>query len=192
MHVSPILSIEEYQKLKDNPQVKTFDVRGQWGLSPKALKSEYLKGHIPGAQFIDWMQDFLEPHKNTAMAPVANFETAQRSFEKLGIHGEDTVVLYDDSQSLFAARTWWAMTYWGHPQVKILDGGWGRWQQLGLETSSGEGPSPGLGSFQPLAREDWLVDTAKVKDSLGKAHLLDSRGSKGFTKGHIELSLIHI
>ena len=49
----------------------------------------------------------------------------------LGI-GDDTEVLaYDASGSLYASRLWWCLNYYGHSQVRILNGGWDRWLKEG-------------------------------------------------------------
>ena len=52
-----------------------------------------------------------------------------------------TVVLYDSGRMLFATRLWWALTYFGHADVRLLDGGFERWASEGRATSADE-PCP--------------------------------------------------
>lgn len=43
--------------------------------------------------------------------------------------------VYDSGDGMFAARLWWALTLHGHPDVRILEGGWGRWQGEGRKVA---------------------------------------------------------
>ncbi len=88
----------------DRPDVKIFDVGGTWSTPARALTDAYDRAHIPGAIFLDWTQEFLEPEVPLKLASVASFEIAHASFERLGIHDGDTVVLYDDRFHMFAGR----------------------------------------------------------------------------------------
>jgi thiosulfate/3-mercaptopyruvate sulfurtransferase len=45
----------------------------------------------------------------------------------LGVSNDTTVVTYDDNNALVAARLWWALNFYGHTNVKVLNGGWHRW-----------------------------------------------------------------
>ncbi len=46
---------------------------------------------------------------------------------ELGIGPGKTVVVYDDWGSIFAARLWWVLRYYGHIEARILNGGWQGW-----------------------------------------------------------------
>ena len=47
--------------------------------------------------------------------------------DELGIGDDTLVVAYDDYDHMFAGRLAWALRYYGHDAVRILDGGWTRW-----------------------------------------------------------------
>ena len=47
--------------------------------------------------------------------------------QDLGIGDDTLVITYDNNQSLWAARLWWALNYYGHTKAKFLDGGWRKW-----------------------------------------------------------------
>src|SRR5260370_22736540 len=44
-----------------------------------------------------------------------------------GIGDATHVVAVDHMGGQFATRLWWALTYYGHDAVSVLDGGWNRW-----------------------------------------------------------------
>lgn len=91
-----------------------------------AHRAEYGASHIPGAVFVDWVTDITDPDSpnGTQVATPAAYAALMR---RLGVGDETLVVAYDDANGMFAARLWWTLRYYGHPQVKVLDGGWQKW-----------------------------------------------------------------
>ncbi|MFQ5804247.1 MAG: sulfurtransferase [Candidatus Methylomirabilales bacterium] len=87
----------------------------------RAKGEEYLQGHIPGAIFIDWLEDIVEPDAPVPMT-LASPSRFQALMERLGVGDEHKVIVYDDDGHT-AARLWWALNYYGHPAVKLLHGG---------------------------------------------------------------------
>lgn len=176
---SPLIAAQELMSKTAQPKVKLFDVRGTWGAP--AAHDAYLEGHIPGAVFLDWTREFVEPHEDISLASVADAEGAQRSFRELGIDPGDQVVLYDDNFHLMAGRMWWAMRYWGFTDVRVLDGGWSHWNAQGLPTETAARESLREGTFQVSDPVDSLrigLDEFIVrKDS---ACLFDARGKAGY------------
>lgn len=65
---------------------------------------------------------------------------------RLGVSQETTVVVYDRASSLCASRLWWALTYYGHPDVHVLDGGLDAWTGAGLPVSA----EPGVTAAAPF------------------------------------------
>ena len=85
----------------------------------------YDTGHIPGAVKIDWFTTLQHPVRR-------NFLT-QEAFEKLcselGIGNDTTVVFYGDKSNWFACYAFWLFSYYGHNQLRIMNGGRLKWQQ---------------------------------------------------------------
>src|SRR5499427_9288678 len=87
----------------------------------------YAAGHIPGAIFVHWPQDL-----STNTPPVPNRLLEAEAFAaKMGQYGVDaatTIIIYDPGNENWAARIWWALKYYGHDQVYVLQGGATAWQ----------------------------------------------------------------
>lgn len=88
-------------------------------------RADYVQSHIPGAVFIDWTTDIVEP--GSASYDIANPERFAELMSRLGIGDQTLVVAYDDAEGMFAARLWWTLRYYGHETVAVLDGGWQAW-----------------------------------------------------------------
>ncbi|EKX36289.1 hypothetical protein GUITHDRAFT_117517 [Guillardia theta CCMP2712] len=117
-------------------EVTILDIRGEVEKLPaeadfvqtvyRPCKEDFLNGHIPGAEFVDWTADIVDPQSlvPVQLSPKDLFEAAM---EERGVCNDNTVVVYDNGNMLFATRLWWALTYYGHKDVRILNGGWKRW-----------------------------------------------------------------
>ncbi len=79
-----------------NPGVRILDL--------SSTREVYDRGHLSGAVFVDWKVDLVDPtHRVAGMAPTR--EQFQSLARRLGIWNTETVIFYDDNNSLFAAPT---------------------------------------------------------------------------------------
>jgi len=112
--------------------VRTVPRKGAQGLQDATYTGaldEYEHGHIPGAVYIDWTEDIvdLDDDVEVQIAPPEDFAEVMGS---LGIGNQHLVVAYDaHPTSQFATRLWWALNYYGHKQVVVLNGGLSKWQR---------------------------------------------------------------
>jgi thiosulfate/3-mercaptopyruvate sulfurtransferase len=130
-----------------DPNVRVADIRGFVTTKPVApgvelatyrgAREEYLASHIPGAVYIDWTRDITDADDlvPVQIAPPARFAEAM---SVRGIGDETTVIAVDHAGGQFATRLWWALRYYGHDDVAVLDGGWNRWVDEGHPVESGE------------------------------------------------------
>jgi thiosulfate/3-mercaptopyruvate sulfurtransferase len=119
-----------------DPGVRVLDVRGfvhhltqpdgSMVVTYEAAHAAYAAGHIPGARFVDWTVDIVDPDDPVPVqvAPPARLAAF---FGGLGLTAESHVVVYDQAGSTLATRLWWVLTYLGHDRVSVLDGGFARW-----------------------------------------------------------------
>ncbi len=81
--------------------------------------TQYETGHLPGAIAFNWQSQLQHQ--------IARDIISKEDFEKLlseaGISPETTVVLYGDNNNWFAAYAFWLFKYYGHEDVRLIDGG---------------------------------------------------------------------
>jgi len=76
-------------------------------------------GHIKGAVGFNW-QTQLQDQVRRDIPTKAEFE---RLLSQAGVSNADTVILYGDNNNWFAAYAFWLMKYYGHEDVRLIDGG---------------------------------------------------------------------
>ena len=131
----------------------------------------YSRAHIKGAVGIKvhhYIKHPLYPDDSKAYPWVAEPEVVKELFESMGIGDNTTVVTYDSGGSLWASRFWWVLSYYGHTNAKVLDGGWKKWFDEGRPVSI-DPPVPIEVTFTPSS-DDTLICTldqavSKIDDS---------------------------
>ena len=121
----------------------------------------YLRAHIKNAVGIR-VHHYVK-HPGYASAPVeyplvAEPDVMKALMEDMGIGDDTLVVAYDNSGSLYSTRFWWVLSYYGHTNVKVLDGGWKKWVDEGRPLSIDRPPDTGDVTFTPKT-DDSLVCT---------------------------------
>ena len=107
--------------------VRTVERNGVQDALYVGARDEYEQGHIPGALYIDWSSDIVDPD-SPVEAQVAPADRFAEVLGRLGIGDQHLVVAYDSHPTFqFATRLWWALSYYGHDQVVVLDGGYPKW-----------------------------------------------------------------
>ncbi len=158
-----------------NPRVRVLDVRGRHPSSslPHAKHAEYTAGHIPGAVFVDWERDFIDPD-DPVPVQIANPGPFAGRAGELGIGDGDLVVTYDDYYGIFAARVAWAFRYYG-ADARVLDGGWTTWEDERRPVSA-EATEPQPGTFTPRIRPRLRRTLTEVAEAHARgAALVDAR-----------------
>ncbi len=102
----------------------------------------YQEAHIPGAIGFDWKADLQDQVRRDFLGPEAFGEL----FGRHGISNDHLVVLYGDRNNWFAAYTYWYLKYYGHDNVKLLNGPRERWISENRPTTT-EPPSHAPATF---------------------------------------------
>ncbi len=165
----------------DRPPV-VIDVR--WSLAGPPGIAAYQAGHLPGARFADLDTDLSGRRGAGGRHPLpetADFEVLMR---RLGVDGDSAVVFYDAADSVPASRAWWELRYFGHHNVRVLDGGYAAWIAAGLPTTVDE-PAVGRGNF--IARPGGLpvLDADAAEHLAEHGMLVDVRAGERF-RGEVE------
>jgi thiosulfate/3-mercaptopyruvate sulfurtransferase len=88
-------------------------------------------GHIPGAVKLDWHTE-MQDQVRRDFVDKAGFEELMA---ERGIANDTTVVFYGDKNNWYATYGLWLFKYYGHENVKVLDGGRVKWEAEGREYS---------------------------------------------------------
>jgi len=169
--------------------VRTVDRNGVQDALYVGARDEYEQGHIPGAVYIDWSRDITDPD-DAVEAQIAPPERFAQLMEHLGIGDQHLVVAYDaHPASQFATRLWWALNYYGHDQVVVLDGGLPKWRRENLPMVATI-PSYPPATFTPHVQPQLRATAQDILAMLGQRGitLIDARERAQYTgelvRGH--------
>jgi thiosulfate/3-mercaptopyruvate sulfurtransferase len=177
----------------DDPGIRVVDIRGYVVTRPlepgvehadyRGAREEYLAAHIPGAVYVDWTADIIDPD-DPVPVQIAPPERFAEAMAVRGVGDSTRVVAVDHLGGQFATRLWWALNYYGHAAVSVLDGGWNRWVDEGRPIASGEVDVP-RAVFTPRVSPGLRVTADEVALGLkaGNRHrqLIDARDPGQYT-----------
>lgn len=174
----------------DDPDVRVVEV-------DEDSAAYYTSGHIPGAGALDWSRELQAEGSRDVVGPA---EFAALAGAR-GIGPDSTVVLYGGNHNWFAAFAYWLFRYYGHRDVRLLDGGRIRWTMDGLplvddepQPTAVDYPTPSAHPEIRTLREEVLaadpstvyIDVRSVDEYSGRliapAHLPQEGGQQ---RGHI-------
>lgn len=160
-----------------------LDVR--WALGDPEGRAHYLRGHIPGAVYVDLPTELADPAEPArGRHPLPSAEKLQEAARGWGVSEGDTVVAYDDAGSTSAARLWWMLRNTGFSTVYLLDGGLPAWRQARLPLQGGlEQATPGDVTLADGGMP--VIDAAEAADWAARGVLLDARAGERY-RGEIE------
>jgi thiosulfate/3-mercaptopyruvate sulfurtransferase len=149
-----------------------IDVR--WSLAGGPGRAEYAAGHLPGAVFIDLDADLTGEPGPAGRHPLPDQERLQEVLRAAGVRADHPVVVYDGGDGLAAARAWWTLRWAGHPDVRVLDGGYPAWVAAGQPVSVTRADPP-PGDFTVRSGALPVLDADGAAELAGKGVLLDVR-----------------
>jgi thiosulfate/3-mercaptopyruvate sulfurtransferase len=163
------------------PEATLLDVR--WQLGRTDGREQYLSGHVPGAAYVDLPRDLADPPGAPVDAdgrhPLPDPDRFGEAMRRCGVTAGRTVVVYDDTSGLAAARAWWLLRHHGHDDVRLLDGGWSAWVAAGGDVEEGEAPVV-LGDFAPRAGRLPVLDADGAEGVARAGLLIDARAPERF------------
>lgn len=178
-----IKSKEWLEQHLDDRKVRIIDCR--FSLSePKMGQTGYLESHLPGAVFFDLEKEMSSPVTiHGGRHPLPELDEFVDKLQAEGIKNDDVIVAYDEGEGAFAARFWWLLSYLGHKNVFVLDGGFKNWRK-GNGPVTTEIPKFRKSQLTVHLESDWLVDIREVKAVVRGENpnclLIDSREEKRY------------
>jgi thiosulfate/3-mercaptopyruvate sulfurtransferase len=115
IHPEALVDVEWLQGHLADPTVRVIEV--------DVDTTAYEQGHIPGAVDFNWQKDLQD---QVIRAPISKVQL-EALLSRVGVSNDTTVVFYGDHHNWFAAWTFWLLKYYGHRDVRLLDGGRTKW-----------------------------------------------------------------
>ena len=142
-------------------------------------RDAYRRAHIPGAITFRGHQYLKEEEGALHIMGPEKFAATMGA---LGIGDDTLVIAYDGFSSLYAARFWWALNYYGHTNAKVLNGGWDKWLAEGRPATT-DVPKSKTATFTARPQEGLIARWEYMRDSIGQANrtLLDVRSDDEWT-----------
>jgi thiosulfate/3-mercaptopyruvate sulfurtransferase len=168
-----LIETDELARVLNNPKVRVLDARPP---------HEYQQEHLPGAVNLPAAAtDDLAANQQGLPLPL---EHAAELFREAGINHDSRVIVYDDHGNRYAARVFYVLEFFGHSQVRVLNGGIGKWKGEGRALTNNT-PTVAAGNFQlrpnlnRIATSDWI--RAQLKNP--KVKFLDARSAAEYGGG---------
>jgi thiosulfate/3-mercaptopyruvate sulfurtransferase len=177
---SPLIGPTELLPALDD--VTVLDVR--WRLGGPPGEEEFLRGHLPGASYVDLETELADPPGERGRHPLPDAERFAAAMRSHGVRGDRPVVVYDDAAGTSAARCWWLLRYFGHSRVRLLDAGFSGWVEAGGPVQAGPVEVP-AGDFVAVPGRMPVVDADGAARLARDGVLVDARAAERF-RGEVE------
>ena len=170
-HPQSLVSTDWVAQHQNDPKVKLVEV--------DVDTAAYDKGHLRNATGWNWQTDLNDRVRRDIIDP--------RSFAELnrnaGISNDDTVVLYGDNNNWFAAWALWQYKYYGHKDVRLMNGGRKKWELEKRELVTDRPQRPKSNYTIPATDESLRAYRREVEDIVGRGavNLVDVRSPDEFT-----------
>jgi thiosulfate/3-mercaptopyruvate sulfurtransferase len=162
-----------------DPAVQVIDTRAAFG-----------GAHVPGA--LPLRPEHLATTVDGVDLQLMPAAQAQAVLAGIGLRRDATVVVYGVAPEYDPARVTWALSQFGHPDVRYLDGGWNAWTAAGGPTAPGAPVAATPSGYTIDAQRDLRVTGAQVLGLLGAppydaplAQLVDARTAGEYAAGRI-------
>jgi thiosulfate/3-mercaptopyruvate sulfurtransferase len=153
-----------------DPDLRVLDCtvlfeRDEYGRHLTSGRDVWAQGHIPGSGFADLMNDLSDPQNPLAFMMPSAMQFAE-AMSRCGVGDGTRVVLYDASNTMWAARVWWMLRAFGFDQAALLNGGWHKWTLEGRPISTEPCRYPPA-RFTAQPRPQLIADKREVLAAVG-------------------------
>jgi len=161
-----LINTDELGALQKQPNVALLD-----GEAP----ATYQRGHIPGAVNlpIALFTNLESRRKNGYPVTVAD---AEKLLGEAGIDNDTLVVIYDNGDGKAAAGLWFALDFFDHKKMKIINGGFRKWVKEG-RTATQDMPVVTKKKYTARAQPEKVVTLKWMKKNMRKKNvaIIDTR-----------------
>ncbi len=186
-----LISVPQAVEHVADADVLVLDVRFKLE-DPHYGAQAFNESHVPGAIYLDLDHDLSSPVVPgvTGRHPLPDPDVFEARLREIGLRRGDRVIVYDDGPGFYSARLWWLLTWLGHDQVSVMDGGLKAWREAGLPLTAERTVRPWPGDFtaQPddnlLVSADELMAQVAERQDNPKYVILDARALERFRGEH--------
>lgn len=160
-------------EMKSNSNLRIIDLAFR--------KTNFKTGHIPGAVFLDWRTDIIDS-ENTDMYRLPEKQAFEKLLSRIGVSADTTVVLTDNMFNRASVRMYYTLKYFGHKDVRILNGGTKNWDATGKKLTTDITKVERSNYKVREANEDYVIKLEAVKKAIGSdQQIIDGRPIDQFT-----------
>lgn len=157
---------DEVAELRDQPNTVLLDA-----VSP----DQYDRAHIPGAVNLHYL-NFADIETRSDNGFPVSPDNAEKLFGEAGIGNDTTAIIYDGGQGAPASGLWFALRFFGHDNVKVVNGGFRKWlaEDRPVTQKAAEAEER---SFSAEPNPEMVATLDDVKGNLrgGQAKIIDNR-----------------
>jgi thiosulfate/3-mercaptopyruvate sulfurtransferase len=159
----------------DHPKLRVIEASVELDSTTGSAISQmpaFLAGHVPGASFVDMIEELSDPEADARMAHVGRMfmlpdaEVFAAVMGRCGVDADTSVVVVTRTSPMWSARLWWMLRRFGHERVAVLDGGHDAWVAAGRPLATGE-EQPRTARFVPRVRDELLATRDELLAALG-------------------------
>jgi thiosulfate/3-mercaptopyruvate sulfurtransferase len=158
-------------------EVRVVDVRDAWEFDGI--------GHVPGAVNVPF--ETFRAEENEEGGTLPGVDVWEGLLSEAGVDADDTIVVYDDTHGVFAARFLVTALAYGHDDVHLLDGDFSAWSRdYEVERGTPEVAETTYVASEPASTP--FVDFETVRAFVGgveEGAILDTREPWEWEEGHL-------
>lgn len=157
-----LVTTEELDAMLDRDDVVVVDARSKMAFMAS--------GHITRAVAATW-HDFSDPKSGIKGLLDPDIGRLEKKLGALGISNDRQVVVYSNPFDNWGdeGRMYWMLKYLGHPNVRVLDGGWVKWSKEMRRFECGPArPRPAV--FKAAVDASLITAKAEVKKLVAGPH----------------------
>lgn len=165
-HPNSLASTQWVAEHLHDPEVRLVEIK--WGDD----ETGYSSSHIPNATAWDFGDELSKDFGDPINGDIIDKGEIEALLSRSGVTPNMTVVLYDRFSNLMAAYTFWLLKYYGHQNVKLIDGNIGKWISEGRATESAV-PSFPETKYQAQEPNNALrASRDYIENSIGKPNMV--------------------
>src|SRR6202451_506120 len=171
-HPEALVSTQWVSEHLQDPQVRLIEV--------DVDTTAYGQGHIPGAVGWNWQTQLQDNIRRDLIDKTA----LERLLGQSGVSNDTTIILYGDNNNWFAAYAFWQLKYYGHRDVRLMNGGRKKWLEEKRPLTT-EAAKPATATYRATGPDESLrarkENIFAVIEKAGRGQLVDVRSVDEFT-----------